>query len=158
MAKHATLLRAVLTSMIVIVIVAQFRAVGMIHAMSRGDLGIHLTNAPFDEPVKNVSSIISVDNSYFERQEVPKPMHSVFEGDAPAANKEEASSSSDEWEKYSFVDIYDYFDCRSHARNKHKPLYTPKMWALIRKVFAAQAGVGVLQAIEAQAAGACGWA
>lgn len=104
----------------------------MIHAILMGDLGIHLTKGLFDEPAKSVVSIISVDNSSFE-----------CEGNIPAANNEESFSSYDEWEKYLFVDIYDYFDCRTHARNKHKTLYTTKMWAKIRKAFAAQAGVGV---------------
>lgn len=117
MAKRATLLLA----MAMTVIAVQFYYCSMTHAISTGDLGIHLSNLPFDEPVKLMSS----------------------KGGTRGSNKKEAFSSYNQWEKYSFVQIYAHFDCWTHARNQHKPLYTPKMWALIWKVFAAQAGIDV---------------
>ncbi|KAL7520305.1 hypothetical protein ACHAWX_005034 [Stephanocyclus meneghinianus] len=110
------------------------------HAISTEVLGIHSTNAPCDDAV-NIISVMSANVSAVECQGVPQRVISVDESGAPETNNEETFTSDLEWEKNSFADMYDYLDCWAHARNMHKPLYRPEMWALMKEIFASQAGI-----------------
>lgn len=111
---------------------------GMAAAISTGDCGSRLTkNEPCGESESILVSAVSVDISSLECQGSPESTHSVL----VKVNNDETHSSCNKWKEFSFMDMYDYFDCRAHARNKLKPLYTPDMWTLMREVFAAQAGI-----------------
>jgi hypothetical protein len=45
------------------------------------------------------------------------------------------------WESYSFMDVYDLLDCRDHAHDTKKPLYSPDMWAILKGKYASQLGI-----------------
>ena len=38
------------------------------------------------------------------------------------------TTAESEWESYTFLDMYNHFDCHDHAKNASKPLYTMDMW------------------------------
>lgn len=52
----------------------------------------------------------------------------AVEGDAGESHADSIGIGRQEWESFSFRELYKHFDCSSHARDQTKRLYSPMKW------------------------------
>ena len=84
-------------------------------------------------PRNNIGGLLSSPSSVLESNKLDPPLPATAK--LTLAKLHKWSKPPHDWDEYTFYDIRKHFDCRAHAHDQSKELYTLENWNYLRKQY-----------------------